>query len=272
MSVPFIERPPTAQEIELLRLTLSTFQDGSGMINLGSGETLPGWRDFERAIAWTFDGLALESKAIYDVLLPVPESPGLSYGISCKSRQELRLVDQDGRITIELSNAAGEFWDMLRALDIHEQNYAAHAERAGQALIQRVSEWHSAVDVSRGGGVITARSIFLSLQYQRKNREYQLFQFPIQLPDPKQIEWAVFGRHLIGRLAGRVILEWYGLSGGQLKYYPHQDTAAWKSERFWLEPLPQDLEAGVRNKIRTYFPERWERLQKAGGEERNESL
>ncbi len=272
MSVPFIERSPTEEEVELLRLTLSTFQDGSGMINLGNGETLPGWRDFERAIAWTFDGLALESKAIYDVLLSVPENPRLSYGISCKSRQELRLVDLDGRVTIELSNAAGEFWDMLRVLDIHEQNYAAHAERAGHALIQRVSEWHSAVDVRQGGVVITEQSVFLSLQYKRKNREYQLFQFPIQLPDPDQIEWSVFGRHLIGKLEGQVILEWYGLSGGQLKYYPHQDTAAWKSARFWLEPLPQDLEAGVRNKIRTYFPERWERLQKAEGKGNSESL
>ncbi len=55
MLTPFIERPPTKSEFERLRLILSTYQDGTGMEAKG---TLPGWRDFERAIEATFHGYA----------------------------------------------------------------------------------------------------------------------------------------------------------------------------------------------------------------------
>ena len=51
MSLTLIDRPPTTQEVEKLRLILSTFQDGSGQLALSDGRTLPGWRDFERALA-----------------------------------------------------------------------------------------------------------------------------------------------------------------------------------------------------------------------------
>ena len=50
MSIPFVTRNPTFQEIERLRLILSTYQDGSGMIKR-TDKTIPGCRDFERAVA-----------------------------------------------------------------------------------------------------------------------------------------------------------------------------------------------------------------------------
>ncbi len=56
------------------------------------------------------------------------------------------------------------------------------------------------------------------------------------------------------------LFEWYGLSGGQLKYYPPVDWASWHSEPFSLEPLPDDLEPGLQNKAMQYFPEKWNRL------------
>lgn len=65
--LPLIDRAPTVNEIEQLRLILSTYQDGSGMLNRQhetEPETLPGWRDFERATALAFGGLAIESKWI----------------------------------------------------------------------------------------------------------------------------------------------------------------------------------------------------------------
>ncbi len=51
--------------------------------------SLPGWRDFERSVALAFDGVAQESKAIFDVLVPLPTQAGISYGISCKMRETL---------------------------------------------------------------------------------------------------------------------------------------------------------------------------------------
>src|SRR5438270_10835388 len=87
--VPFAQRPPSAREVQKLRLILSTYQDGTGQLVTRDGNTLPGWRDFERSIALTFGGKAKESKFIFDVLLPDPRTPGLSYGLSCKMRRTL---------------------------------------------------------------------------------------------------------------------------------------------------------------------------------------
>jgi hypothetical protein len=53
---------PTFEHLERLRLILSTYQDGTGMIATPGGMTLPGWRDFERAVAAVFGGVAQESK------------------------------------------------------------------------------------------------------------------------------------------------------------------------------------------------------------------
>jgi len=47
MLTAFINRPPTPQEFERLRLILSTFQDGTGSLPGLDGKTLPGGFQFE---------------------------------------------------------------------------------------------------------------------------------------------------------------------------------------------------------------------------------
>lgn len=100
MNLPFVDRKPNSQEIERFRLILSTYQDGTGMLKDGD-RTLPGWRDFERSVAIAFDGQGLESKWIYDVLLPIKSSTGAYYGISCKMRGMLGTVEKQKRVTID---------------------------------------------------------------------------------------------------------------------------------------------------------------------------
>lgn len=110
--LPLIDRPPTPNEIEQLRLILSTYQDGSGMLNRQretEPATLPGWRDFERATALALDGLAIESKWVYDVVLRAKNRPW--YGIDCKMRSLLADVQRKGVVSIEVSNAASDFWN-----------------------------------------------------------------------------------------------------------------------------------------------------------------
>ena len=85
MNTMFIGRTPTNAEIEKLRLSLSTYQDGTGQLVFKSDNSLPGWRDFERSVALAFDGIAQESKAIFDVLIPAPQNPRINIGISCLS-------------------------------------------------------------------------------------------------------------------------------------------------------------------------------------------
>lgn len=68
----FTGRTPTSGQVEKLRLILSTYQDGTGQLVYEPNTSLPGWRDFERSVALAFDGVAQESKAIFDVLVPLP--------------------------------------------------------------------------------------------------------------------------------------------------------------------------------------------------------
>jgi hypothetical protein len=84
MPLIFVDRKPTRNEFEKFRLIFSTYQDGSGML-ARRGKTLPGWRDFERSVAYAFGGIATENKYIYDVLLLAQDK---SYvGVSCKMRK-----------------------------------------------------------------------------------------------------------------------------------------------------------------------------------------
>jgi hypothetical protein len=117
MSLPFVDRPPTPGEAEKIRLLLSTYQDGTGMLTLKDSRgrplpgTFPGWRDFERSVALALTGTASESKEIFDVVLARPGAldSDPKYGLSCKMRSELNRVGRDGRATIEVSNSAGKF-------------------------------------------------------------------------------------------------------------------------------------------------------------------
>ena len=262
MPLPLIERPPTPQEVEKLRLLLSTYQDGTGMLQIKGGLTLPGWRDFERAVALAFDGEAQESKAIFDVLLTDKQNPQVSYGISCKMRAELNKIGRKGRVSLELSNSAGQFWQYLNAQGINQANYRDFPQEIGQALIEIVEGWHQVVGLERGGTVNVAKSCYLVLSWN-KTGWYQLHQFSLNLPAPESLSWyfpqGKSGnnvRHINGDDATGTILEWYGESGGQLKYYPLAKDALWASEPFQLEPLSGE-NYGIMQKAAAYFPEKW---------------
>lgn len=265
--IAFAQRPPTATEFAKFRLLFSTFQDGTGMLAVkNSRMTLPGWRDFERAISLAFDGIASESKDVIDVRLLDPARPGVFYGILCKMRGELDRARRDGRITIELSNASRTFWGRLRDDGIVAENHLGYAPQVGSTLIRMVTEWHTATSITAGGDVDLAGSCYLALMWNRSG-EYQLYQFPINLPDPASITWyyplvrrkgilqpgkAVCGNDDTGRL-----FEWYGQSGGQLKYYPKVSDATWQSDVFRLEPLPTYTPDGLIAKAASYYPNLW---------------
>ena len=262
MSQALIDRPPTEQEVERLRLILSTYQDGTGMLQVESGMTLPGWRDFERAIALTFNGQAQESKSIFDVLLSSEDRPNMRYGLSCKMRRELNKINRTGRVTLELSNSAGQFWDYLKTKGIDQANYRNQPLEVGVSLIEVVERWHQAVSIERGGIVALNKSFYLVLSWNQA-RVYQLHQFSLTMPNAHELNWCFptkkggdEGRRLAAYDESNVIFEWYGESGGQLKYYPPASSAVWSSDSFQLEPLP-DIEYGILKKAAAYFPRKW---------------
>ncbi|MCY3684548.1 MAG: hypothetical protein OXH16_24415 [Gemmatimonadetes bacterium] len=251
---------PMEGEIEKLRLILSTYQDGMGQQAITPEKSLPGWRDFERSVALAFGGIALESKAIFDVLIPIAHDPEINIGISCKMRELLRTVEKKGRVTIEVSNSAGQFWNRLRGAGIDD--YSSNPDVAGKILLDLIESRHNQVDIKQVGTVDVSQSFYLILQWDKVTGRYKLFQFPIQLPAPETLSWGVSdsGKRLVGLDNEEVMIEWYGHSGGQLKYYPLAHQAIWSSEIFKLEPLPEKaLGYGLRPRVLEYFPDLWEK-------------
>ncbi len=255
--LPLVDRVPTTNEIERLRLILSTYQDGSGMLNRqheNEPDTLPGWRDFERATALAFDGLAIESKWLYDVILKAKNRP--LYGIDCKMRSLLNHVAKKGIVSIEVSNALSDFWNSIKAKGLSEETYQTKPAISGKAILDLIESWHKNEDINNGGTVDTDKSYYFVLQWHRKSLSYQLFQYPARLPNPDLLQWVVEGSVLRGYDDGNKLIEWYGFSGGQLKYYPRMTDALWHSPIFSLEPLPETVLSGTR-KAEMYFPKLW---------------
>jgi hypothetical protein len=90
----------------------------------------------------------------------------------------------------------------------------------------------------------------------------------MRLPDPANLKWyfpvvikrgtEAEGNRLVGHDDTGVLFEWYGESGGQLKYYPLARHALWQSNLFELEPLPAERSLSfLVKKARDYFPDKW---------------
>jgi hypothetical protein len=265
--VAFAQRNPTDNEIEALRLVLSSYQDGSGMLQKNDG-TLPGWRDFERAVAIVFQGVppkGREGKDIFDIWLPDPENHERHFGISCKMRGEWTKLQQHQRVSMEISNSHGKFWEALKQKGYTTANYRDYPQEIGKALIGLIHHWHN----EQRQYVDIMRSCYLCLMWESSQKtaelaRYRLFQFPLRLPDPEYIQWdfpeiqkkegTVEGKRLRGLdgVRGETIIEWYGESGGQFKFYPLAEDAIWSSNEFRMETLPA---SATQIRATTYFPQ-----------------
>lgn len=260
-------RTPTLKEVEKLRLILSTYQDGTGMLAQKNGSTLPGWRDFERAVALAFGGEAQESKFIFDILLPDSETSKIRFGVSCKMKDALATVESKGRAYLELSNSLKKFWTHIQSKGIVRASYKTKPLEVGKAIIELYELWHEEVSVEKGRSIDLNRSYFLTLSYN-KSGWYQLHQFSLKLPNPENLRWYFAntknkkssGKSLRADDKNGLLFEWYGESGGQLKYYPLIRDAIWSSELFRLEPLNKTIEQGIVAKVAAYFPELWAKV------------
>ncbi|MDP3061898.1 MAG: hypothetical protein Q8O40_01610 [Chloroflexota bacterium] len=211
-------------------------------------------------------GMGTEDKSIFDVLVAARAPSRLLIGLSCKMRKELSRVGRDGRVTIELSNSSKKMWECLKELGISEANYKVHADKVGCGLVNLIKQWHGVAGRYRGKAVDIARSSYLVLLWDKKTGKYQLYRYPLVLPDPSTLDWYFpadkTGSGAAGHLngddtSGGRVFEWYGESGGQLKYYPLASDAAWQSPVFMLEPIPTVPRAVIGEKAAEYFPELW---------------
>jgi hypothetical protein len=274
MSVGFVTRNPTPSEIELLRLALSTFGDGSGMLTNGD-HTLPGWRDFERVIAAVLNGRAPEWKGVFDVVIPSNAAIDLDYGLSIKSKKLDRAsaigdLSTTGRVYMELTNSPAKFWEALGKKGINEKGVRAKkkAQEVGETLIETVEAWHhdaaSEHSKSYGRKLDLSSSRFLVLSYRKKGEKvfYQWHSFGLGFAEG--IKWKYrSAKSLMGFDPGypkEVLFDFYPFSGGQLKYYPRASAALYCSPVFELE---KPIKSSVLTKAARYYTQLW---GEAGGE------
>lgn len=281
MSLPFIDRHPTPQEVEKLRLLLSTYQDGSGGTKVDRKNpnilSFPDSRDFERCIALTFNGEAPEGKRVFDVIFK--DENGVEYGISCKMKGDdawKKLIPAPGNqpyIHMELSNASGDFRDALIRQNINLDNYThgTNPYPAGRAVVNLVKIWHRRESLVNGGSANLLKSYFLAMVYEIKSTKCSIFQMPLYLPNPRALTWycptkisrgqEVPCKRIQGDINGIKIFDYYGTSGGQLKYYyPLSWPIVWSCS-FMLEPLPTEIisQDPALRKASSYFNEAWQR-------------
>jgi hypothetical protein len=217
-----------------LRLTLSTFRDGSGQTILKkTGQSMPGFRDFERSLAAVLGGTTPENKGIFDVEVPTDGKP---IGISCKTTAFQPVKNQCS--FMEMSNSAAKFRAQLLFLKI---NWVTEPMLAGPAVIELISSWHAALEDE----IDLAGSRYSVLHHDSKWVKFQLLSFPLDLriADPKEdITWVPGDKALRGYIdyGDRVhkLWEFYPNSGGQVKYFPLLDWADWITPTFQLEEPP----------------------------------
>lgn len=273
MSVAFVTRPPAENEIEQIRLAMSTFCDGSGMIMQSDGGTLPGWRDFERLLAAILGGFAPEGKDVFDIIVPSSDRKNVDYGISVKSKELSRRsaiadLEADGRVYMELANSPAKFFAALHAVGLNEDDFRnnRHEAKFGTTVLEVVEGWHFESVKSHesrfpGRTLDLEKSIHLVVSYSKPRpgelREYQLHAFDLSFP--KDLTWSHKSEKCLRaeepRLAGETLIDWYALSGGQLKYYPRAQDARYESPRFTLEHIPRMQ--SVQEKAARYWPEEW---------------
>lgn len=243
------DRPLNARELEILRLTLSSYRDGSGQTYL-RGQSWPGFRDYERSLAAVLGGSTPENKGVFDVAVSTDE--GLPFGISCKMAKSPPPANECS--FMELSNAAAKFREHLLSLQI---TYVAEPMLAGPAIIDLVTSWH----LGESGGYDLAGSRFSVLAHDSQWDKFQVLCFPLNLriANPRgEVEWLYEGSAINGYIEvgsrRHMLWQYYPTSGGQLKYYPLLTWANWVTPRFTLEqpPLVSPLE-----KAKRYFGQLW---------------
>lgn len=253
-------------QVEEIRLLMSTYQDGTGQLRIKDGSTLPNWRDFERSVATTFNGFAFENKGFLDVIIDGKEITETGkVGISCKMRNTLTSYISGGGISMELSNASNKFWTELQKHNILTIGHLRLVpEKAGKIIVDLYESWKNSVAEEQNVNI--EKSFYLTCLYHQKKGLYQLFALPFLLPDPTLLNWTLRESKdgnqnrgtLIATKDNKVIIEWYGTSGGQLKYYPTMNDVIWHSEQFKLEPIPQiESGYGLKQKAKAYFPDKW---------------
>lgn len=258
--LPFVTDAPTPLEQTIIRHMFSTFRDGSGAERDQDGFTRANWRQIERVFAEFLTGAPPpETKSIFDVIAKDLCDPTKAYGLSIKSKQlpkrQFDGLNKGTRVYMEIANSPAKLFDALEAkLGFAEVNFRNHESPSdvGNCVLDTIKQWHlegkAAFDsFDPGCQVDLENSVYLCVSYRQfdpnVSRKYQVHSFSLDFPKVKK--WEYHGRALRGfdpMFENEVLFDWYGLSGGQLKYYPKATSAICRSEQFQLlDPEHKDI-------------------------------
>ncbi|QCC86795.1 hypothetical protein DDIC_13075 [Desulfovibrio desulfuricans] len=273
MSIPFLTRKPNSRELERLRLSMSVFRDGSGQERESDNSSRPGWRDFERIFADILAGYANENKEIFDVVVSSTAHINNTYGISLKSKELSRAsaledLENAGRVYMELCNSPAKLWEpIVQKLQLTENVFREKrqsvAKSVGECIIATVTQWHTEAkqkyeNNNPGKKLDIASSKYITVSSKIKDgvRSYQVHSFSLSLPTG--LIWEFSSEKCLRGYDSsnprEVVFDWYGLSGGQLKYYPRASEAIYKSPIFYLEQPPVYTPS---DRAKTYWPAKW---------------
>lgn len=272
MALAFIHRAPTTDETKALSLMFATFRDGSGNQKDSDGKTRADWRQIERCFAELLNGYGGEDKNIFDVIAPDPENPSAAYGFSIKSKQlaprEFETLSSDGRVYMEIANSPAKFWSAIKAKHGFTENdfrSQRHPDLIGNTILQTVMAWHvdgktmhDRANNSNGTSLDLANSCYLCVSSSNESaelRRYQIHVFPLHYPS--NIVWRYKSAACLSGYdpasPNKALIDWYGLSGGQFKYYPSVTAARFSSAIFTVPNCPRSLT--ISEKAKLYFPD-----------------
>lgn len=236
-------------------MVLSTFQDGSGWEKI-NGQSVVGFRQFERALAEIVNGIAEENKAVFDVVANRKTSAGFRrIGFSCKLKRALEDTKRRNTVYIEVSNAVSQFKKHLTTINLRTvEEYAANPAQAGQGVLDWIRHLHH--EDGRVRNIDLPNSVYFILLYDKNAAHFQLFEFPADVfLNGDGLKWTAGGSHLSATLKGQSVIDYYW-SAGQLKFYVPLDLCTWQSPIFVLEPLPAGEKTLV-GRADDMFPALW---------------
>lgn len=173
---------------------------------------------------------------------------------------------------MELSNSPAKFWAALKEKGISEADIKnqKHPDVIGNTILQVVSSWHVEASEAHalkfpGRKLDLKNSVYLVISYSKPRdespRRYQVHSFNLSLAGG--IIWKYRSEKSLMGLdpanQEEVLVDWYPLSGGQLKYYPRAISCRYRSDAFELA-APRNV--SLAEKTSRYWPEDW---VKAGG-------
>jgi hypothetical protein len=270
MGLAYATRPPTYDEDKRLRLLLSTYRDGTGNQREKDNTTRASWREIERCVCELLSGGGGEDKHIFDLIACDDADKSIGYGFSVKSKQlsksSFSRLHVDSRVYMEIANSPAKFWGAIKEEHgFNEEHFRnqQHSTQIGQTVIRTVVQWHAegkqSYEIAHPGIKIDLKhSRYLCVSYSDDLpdlRKYQVHAFHLDYM-PNMIWKYTSSACLTGYDPANPterLIDWYGLSGGQLKYYPLAKTALYNSTVFTL--LKPQKQLTILDKAKAYFPD-----------------